>query len=99
MHDSRLHAESSHSHSAANGIRELCGSEGSTEAGEYRRFMTSSRYLGAQDLVEEGILVSLRMMADHMPDYLTAVLRRMAQDRSVTPNALLRQVSTSTGGS
>ena len=36
----------------------------------------------AQDLVEEGILVSPRMMADHMPDYLTAVLQRVAQDRT-----------------
>lgn len=35
-----------------------------------------------QDLVEEGILVSPRMMADHMPDYLTAVLRRMAHERA-----------------
>jgi hypothetical protein len=35
----------------------------------------------AQDLVTEGILVSPRMMADHMPDYLTAVLRRMARLR------------------
>ena len=34
-----------------------------------------------QDLVEEGILVSPRMMADHMPDYLTALLKRMAEDR------------------
>ena len=34
-----------------------------------------------QELVEEGILVSPRMMADHMPDYLTAVLRRMAHKR------------------
>ena len=35
-----------------------------------------------QDLVEEGILVSPRMMADHMPDYLTALLKRMAEERS-----------------
>ncbi len=35
-----------------------------------------------QDLVEEGILVSPRMMADHMPDYLTAVLQRVAQERT-----------------
>ena len=32
--------------------------------------------------MEEGILVSPRMMADHMPDYLTAVLQRMAQERT-----------------
>ena len=32
--------------------------------------------------MEEGILISPRMMADHMPDYLTAVLRRMAAERS-----------------
>jgi hypothetical protein len=32
--------------------------------------------------VEEGILVSPRMMADHMPDYLTAVLRRIAHARA-----------------
>ncbi len=32
--------------------------------------------------MEEGILVSPRMMADHMPDYLTAVLRRMAHARA-----------------
>lgn len=32
---------------------------------------------GAQ-LVESGLLVSSRMMADHMPDYSLAVLRRMA---------------------
>ena len=38
--------------------------------------------MGAQELVEEGILVSPRMMADHMPDYLTAVLRRMAHKSS-----------------
>lgn len=31
--------------------------------------------------MREGILVSPRMMADHMPDYLTAVLRRMTKDR------------------
>jgi hypothetical protein len=36
----------------------------------------------AQDLVEEGILVSPRMMADHMPDYLTGVLRRMGYERA-----------------
>ena len=35
-----------------------------------------------QDLVEEGILVSPRMMADHMPDYLTATLQRMAKERA-----------------
>ncbi len=35
-----------------------------------------------QDLVEEGILVSPRMMADHMPDYLTALLKRMAEERA-----------------
>lgn len=44
--------------------------------------MTSSLFCCVQDLVEEGIIVSPRMMADHMPDYLTAVLRRMAQQRS-----------------
>ncbi len=32
--------------------------------------------------MEEGILISPRMMADHMPDYLTGVLRRMAAERS-----------------
>ena len=31
--------------------------------------------LHVQDLLQEGILVSPRMMADHMPDYLTAVMR------------------------
>ncbi|CAL8465267.1 g4802 [Coccomyxa elongata] len=39
-------------------------------------------WITAEDLVEEGILVSPRMMADHMPDYLTAVLRRMAHERA-----------------
>ena len=34
-----------------------------------------------QALMKEGILVSPRMMADHMPDYLTAVLRRMTKER------------------
>ena len=38
-----------------------------------------------QDLVEEGILVSPRMMADHMPDYLTAVLKRMALEATRGP--------------
>jgi hypothetical protein len=35
-----------------------------------------------QDLMSEGILVSPRMMADHFPDYVAAVLRRMARARS-----------------
>lgn len=34
-----------------------------------------------QALMQEGILVSPRMMMDHMPEYLTAVLRRMARER------------------
>lgn len=34
-----------------------------------------------QDLHGEGIIVSPRMMADHMPDYLTSVLGRLARDR------------------
>ena len=34
-----------------------------------------------QALMREGILVSPRMMADHMPDYLTATLRRMTRER------------------
>ena len=29
--------------------------------------------------MQEGVLVSPRMMADHMPDYLTAVLQRLAE--------------------
>lgn len=32
-----------------------------------------------QELMQEGVLVSPRMMADHMPDYLTAVLQRLAE--------------------
>ena len=32
-----------------------------------------------QELMAEGVLVSPRMMADHMPDYLTAVLQRLAE--------------------
>ncbi|CAK0786854.1 hypothetical protein CVIRNUC_010068 [Coccomyxa viridis] len=39
-------------------------------------------WLAQEDLVEEGILVSPRMMADHMPDYLTALLKRMAEERA-----------------
>ena len=34
-----------------------------------------------QDLHGEGIIVSPRMMADHMPDYVTSVLGRLARDR------------------
>ena len=37
-----------------------------------------------QALMQEGILVSPRMMADHMPEYLTAVLRRMSRERGRT---------------
>lgn len=37
--------------------------------------------LWVQALMREGILVSPRMMADHMPDYLTAVLRTMTKRR------------------
>ena len=33
----------------------------------------------AQELSREGVLISPRMMADHMPDYLTAVLQRLAE--------------------
>lgn len=32
-----------------------------------------------QELKQEGVLISPRMMADHMPDYLTAVLQRLAE--------------------
>lgn len=32
-----------------------------------------------QELKREGVLISPRMMADHMPDYLTAVLQRLAE--------------------
>lgn len=32
-----------------------------------------------QELQREGVLISPRMMADHMPDYLTAVLQRLAE--------------------
>lgn len=32
-----------------------------------------------QELKHEGVLISPRMMADHMPDYLTAVLQRLAE--------------------
>lgn len=32
-----------------------------------------------QELKSEGVLISPRMMADHMPDYLTAVLQRLAK--------------------
>lgn len=35
----------------------------------------------SQDLHGEGIIVSPRMMADHMPDYVTSVLGRLARDR------------------
>lgn len=35
---------------------------------------------GLQELLAEGILVSPRMMADHMPDYLTHMLQRLAQE-------------------
>ncbi|KAK9802679.1 hypothetical protein WJX73_004994 [Symbiochloris irregularis] len=38
-------------------------------------------WIEAEALMREGILVSPRMMADHMPDYLTAVLRRMTKQR------------------
>lgn len=34
-----------------------------------------------QDLHGEGIIVSPRMMADHMPDYVTSVLGRLSRDR------------------
>ena len=44
-----------------------------------------------QELKQEGVLISPRMMADHMPDYLTAVLQRLAeqagQGRSQQENA------------
>ncbi len=49
---------------------------------QYCTVLKSVSLLAAQDLVEEGILVSPRMMADHMPDYLTAVLRRVAHARA-----------------
>ena len=32
-----------------------------------------------QELQQEGVLISPRMMADHMPDYLTAVLQRLSE--------------------
>jgi hypothetical protein len=35
----------------------------------------------AQDLHGEGIIVSPRMMADHMPDHITAVLGKLARSR------------------
>lgn len=36
-------------------------------------------WIDGSQLVESGLLVSSRMMADHMPDYSLAVLRRMAE--------------------
>lgn len=36
-------------------------------------------WITAQELSREGVLISPRMMADHMPDYLTAVLQRLAE--------------------
>lgn len=36
-----------------------------------------------QELKREGVLISPRMMADHMPDYLTAVLQRLAEKAGV----------------
>ncbi|KAL3156144.1 hypothetical protein ABBQ32_012435 [Trebouxia sp. C0010 RCD-2024] len=36
-------------------------------------------WITAQELKREGVLISPRMMADHMPDYLTAVLQRLAE--------------------
>jgi sn1-specific diacylglycerol lipase len=35
-------------------------------------------WVDSQAVVDEGILLSSRMMADHMPDYCLAVLRRLA---------------------
>jgi len=35
----------------------------------------------AQDLHGEGIIVSPRMMADHMPDHITSVLGKLARSR------------------
>ncbi|KAK9847646.1 hypothetical protein WJX84_000251 [Apatococcus fuscideae] len=37
-------------------------------------------WITAEELLSEGILVSPRMMADHMPDYLTHVLQRLARE-------------------
>ena len=39
-----------------------------------------------QELQREGVLISPRMMADHMPDYLTAVLQRLAEKAGVGMN-------------
>ncbi|KAK9805494.1 hypothetical protein WJX72_001323 [[Myrmecia] bisecta] len=38
-------------------------------------------WIKAQELMSEGILVSPRMMADHMPDYLNSTLQRLASAR------------------
>jgi len=52
------------------------------------------RLLPVRDPAEDVILLSPCMIADFMPGFLTAVLRQMAQERSVALNALLRQVTT-----
>ena len=40
-----------------------------------------------QELQKEGVLISPRMMADHMPDYLTAVLQRLAEKAGTAMNS------------
>lgn len=40
-------------------------------------------WIMVQELKREGVLISPRMMADHMPDYLTAVLQRLAEKAGV----------------
>ncbi|KAL0029095.1 hypothetical protein WJX77_006448 [Trebouxia sp. C0004] len=40
-------------------------------------------WITAQELKREGVLISPRMMADHMPDYLTAVLQHLAEKAGV----------------
>lgn len=44
-------------------------------------------WITAQELQKEGVLISPRMMADHMPDYLTSVLQRLAEKAGTALNS------------
>ena len=49
-----------------------------------KKYITPIDYItlfAAQDFMDEGILVSPRLMADHMPDYVTSALSKLARSR------------------
>jgi len=50
-----------------------------------RKAQYEAVWITCDDLAHEGILVSSRMMAEHMPDRLTRVLERLAEARTGDP--------------